>query len=362
MLTTIISNINDSCKQQVLIMNVKDLILKKLKEKGEVKSSEIVKATEYSRVYVNRYFKELCEEGVLLQVGKANKAKYVPATEEIILKERKSINKIHRIFNNINLHEDEVFDSIKRNSGIIDGLSSRISAILEYALTEMFNNAIEHSESKKIEMVIEKRTNNIVFEIRDWGVGIFNNIMTKKGLKSKMEAIQDLLKGKQTTAPSYHSGEGIFFTSKMGDILTIQSSEKKIIFNNLIKDLFVRDVKNTQGTKVVFSINLNSTRNLNNIFKHYSDSNYEFSKTEVAIKLFSVNVNYISRSQARRVLTGLEKFKTIILDFRGIDAVGQAFADEIFRIWKIKNPKVNIIFQNANENVQFMIKRALSRE
>ncbi len=46
-------------------MNIKDLILKKLKEKGEVKSSEIVKATGFSRVYVNKYFKELCEEGVL---------------------------------------------------------------------------------------------------------------------------------------------------------------------------------------------------------------------------------------------------------------------------------------------------------
>ena len=58
----------------------------------------------------------------------------------------------------------------------------------------------------------------------------------------------------------------------------------------------------------------------------------------------------------------MEKFKTIILDFKGLDTVEQAFADEIFRIWKIKNPKVNIIFQNANENVQFMIKRALSGE
>ncbi|GAI71454.1 unnamed protein product, partial [marine sediment metagenome] len=35
---------------------------------------------------------------------------------------------------------------------------------------------------------------------------------------------------------------------------------------------------------------------------------------------------------ARRVLTGLENFKTIILDFREIDTIGQAFADEIFRV------------------------------
>lgn len=338
------------------------MILKKLEEKGEVKSSEIVKATGYSRVYVNRYFKELREEGILLQIGKANKAKYIPATEEIILKERKSINKIHRILNNVNLHEDEVFNGIKRQSGIVEGLRGNVSGILEYAFTEMLNNAIEHSESKKVEIIIERRTNNIIFEVKDRGVGIFNNIMNKKGLSSEMDAIQDLLKGKQTTAPSYHSGEGIFFTSRIGDILTIQSSLKKIIFDNLIGDIFVRDVKSTQGTRVLFSISLDSTRDINKVFKRYSDNNYEFSRTEVAIKLYAVDVNYISRSQARRVLTGLENFKTIILDFREIDTIGQAFADEIFRVWKMKNSRVNIISKNANENVLFMIKRALSEE
>lgn len=343
-------------------MSVRDLILKKLEEKGEVKSSEIVKATGYSRVYVNRYFKELREEGILLQIGKANKAKYIPATEEIILKERKSINKIHRILNNVNLHEDEVFNGIKRQSGIVEGLRGNVSGILEYAFTEMLNNAIEHSESKKVEIIIERRTNNIIFEVKDRGVGIFNNIMNKKGLSSEMDAIQDLLKGKQTTAPSYHSGEGIFFTSRIGDILTIQSSLKKIIFDNLIGDIFVRDVKSTQGTRVLFSISLDSTRDINKVFKRYSDNNYEFSRTEVAIKLYAVDVNYISRSQARRVLTGLENFKTIILDFREIDTIGQAFADEIFRVWKMKNSRVNIISKNANENVLFMIKRALSEE
>ncbi len=343
-------------------MDIKNLILKRLKEKGEVRSSEIVEATGYSRVYINRYFKELREEGILFQIGKANKAKYIPATEEIISKERKSINKVHRILNSINLHEDEVFNSIKRHSGIVESLNSNASGIVEYAFTEMLNNAIEHSRSKRIEIIIEKKMSNIIFEVRDWGMGIFNNIMSKKGLGSEMEAIQDLLKGKQTTAPAYHSGEGIFFTSRIGDILTIQSSNKKLIFDNLIEDIFIKDIKNTPGTRVLFSVNLNPRRDIKKIFNRYSDNNYEFSRTEVAIKLYAGNVNYISRSQARRVLIGLENFKTIVLDFKEIDTVGQAFADEIFRVWKIKNPGVNIIFENVNENVLFMIKRALSKE
>lgn len=341
-------------------MNIKDLILKKLKENGEVRSSEIVKATGYSRAYINRFFKELYEEGILLPIGKANKAKYIPASEEIITKERKSLKRVHKLLNNLNLQEDEIFNSIEKSTGIIDGLNKNVSKIIEYAFTEMLNNAIEHSSSKKIEIIFERKENNIVFIVRDWGVGIFNNIMVKKGLHNRIEAIQDLIKGKLTTAQNYHSGEGIFFTSKIGDILTIQSFKKKLIFNNLLEDIFISDISITEGTRVVFSVNLDTSRNISKIFKKYTDNNYVFNKTKVDIKLYEEGTNYVSRSQARRVLTGLEKFKTIMLDFKGVDSIGQAFADEVFRIWKIKNPGIKIIWQNANENVLFMIKRALS--
>ena len=61
--------------------------------------------------------------------------------------------------------------------------------------------------------------------------------MKKKNLNSEMEAIQDLLKGKQTTAPEAHSGEGIFFTSKVSSVLTIQSSHKKLIYSRPKKSL-----------------------------------------------------------------------------------------------------------------------------
>lgn len=341
-------------------MNIKDLILKKLKENGEVRSSEIIKATGYSRAYINRFFKELYEEGILLLIGKANRAKYIPANEETIANEIKSINRAHKLLNNSNLHEDEIFNIIKKSSGIVKDLNKNVSSILEYAFTEMLNNAIEHSTSKKIEIIIERKTNNIVFVVRDWGVGIFNNIMVKKGLRNEMEAIQDLIKGKQTTAQKNHTGEGIFFTSKVSDILTIQSSSKKLIFNNLIDDTFISDVRIIEGTRVVFSINLNANRDIRKIFNQYTDHNYAFSKTKIDIKLYEEDTNYVSRSQARRVLTGLEKFKTIILDFRGVDAIGQSFADEVFRIWKTKYPNINIIWKNANENVLFMINRARS--
>ena len=69
---------------------------------------------------------------------------------------------------------------------------------------------------------------------------------------------------------------------------------------------------------------------------------------------------YVSRSQARALLVGLDKFRKVVLDFEGVSDIGQAFADEIFRVFKIAHPEVEIEFVNANDAVRFMIKMAKS--
>ncbi len=340
-------------------MDTKKLIIKRLNEKGQVKASEIVRLSGFSRAYVNRFFRELRDEGVLVLVGKANKARYIPGSEKLVLKEKSSINSVYRILKNNGLDEDDVLTGLRNSTGIFRKIKNNVSGILEYAFTEMLNNAIEHSNSDKIEVRMERTDNNIMFEVRDRGIGIFNNIAKTKNLPNKTAAIQDLLKGKETTQPDLHSGEGIFFTSKVGDILVIESFEKKLIFDNLVGDIFLRDVKKAKpGTRVVFSVSLDSEKKIEEIFKKYTDDTFSFSKTEVTVRLYVGSANYVSRSQARRLLVGLEKFKTVILDFKGIDTIGQGFADEVFRVWKRNHPQKEIITKNAGENVVFMIKRA----
>jgi len=76
------------------------------------------------------------------------------------------------------------------------------------------------------------------------------------------------------------------------------------------------------------------------------------------VRLYKGASEYISRSQARRVVNGLDKFKTVTLDFKDVDTLGQGFADEVFRVWKLSHPGIDIAVENANENVEFMIKRA----
>ncbi len=339
-------------------MDIQAVILQFLEKNGQVKSAEVVKATGFSRTFVNRFFQELRDEGKIVLLGQANKAHYVPATTAAIKKANEKVRFAHRILENKDLFEHTVLKDIKMRTVIFEDIPDNLAMIVDYAFTEILNNAIEHSQSAKIEVFIEKSEHNLSFRMIDKGIGIFNNIMNTKGLDNVWEAIQDLLKGKQTTYPQAHSGEGIFFTSKIADIFTIQSGGKKLIFNNLIKDIFIKDIKNINGTKVFFSIDCASQKDLSEIFKKYTDDNFTFSRTDIHVRLYKTGVEYVSRSQARRILSGLDKFQKLILDFKNIDTVGQGFADEIFRVWISQHPGIEIEVINFNDNIQFMINRA----
>lgn len=331
------------------------MILRKLARKKTLKVSDIVRATGFSRAYINRFFQELQNEGKIVLLGKANRAQYVLVKN--VKKAKETLLSINRILRNKNLSEDLVLDEIKRDAGIFLDLPKNIANIIDYGFTEMLNNAIEHSQSPEIAIQMKRDKSGINFEVVDFGIGIFKHVMRKRNLKNELEAIQDILKGKQTTDPREHTGEGIFFTSKAADILTIRSSKKKLIFHNILDDVFIKDAKYVKGTRVIFAIGLKSKIKLADVFRKYSGDSYEFSKTKVVVKLYKMDTDYISRSQARRILSGLDAFKEITLDFNGVETIGQGFADEVFRVWKLHHPHIEIIFKNANDNIRFMINR-----
>ena len=70
----------------------------------------------------------------------------------------------------------------------------------------------------------------------------------------------------------------------------------------------------------------------------------------------------ISRSQAKRVLARVELFRTVHFDFSRVSSIGQAFSDEIFRVFAHAHPTVELQFANANAAIRRMISRARSAE
>ncbi len=336
-------------------MDMKRQIFSLAKKKGNILSREIAEKLDVSRQYAQRILKQLTEEGLLVKSGSTRAASY--ALPEYAGQMQWKYDKR---FRNKNLAEHAILEDVERRSPFRQSLSEHLRSIFDYAFSEMLNNAIEHSTSENIHVAVEKRAGNLVCMVDDFGIGVFRNVMRKRNLKSPLEAIQDLLKGKTTTAPQAHSGEGIFFTSKAVDIFSLESFGKKLTINNLLKDIFIEDTKpSKRGTKVSFQIACDSPKHLNDIFKRYQTdpTEYAFDKTEIQIKLYTLGTLHISRSQARRVLSGLEKFKSIVFDFENVPTIGQAFADEIFRVFKNSHPDIQLTPVHMNETVRFWVER-----
>ena len=240
-------------------------------------------------------------------------------------------------------------------------LPPNVSAIVSYAFLEMMNNAIEHSASRHVEVEMARTNGDITFIVNDFGVGVFQKVMRERRLRSELEAIQDLLKGKTTTQPEAHSGQGIFFTSKVGDVFILESFRLRLRVDNRIGDYFIEPIgRLKRGTKVFFSIPATSQRRLEEVFRSHSTdaSKPAFDKSEVKVKLFTLGGGYVSRSEARRMLAGLDKFRTVVLDFDRVSVIGQAFADEVFRVFCRQHPHITLLPTNMNETVRFMVDRA----
>ena len=73
-----------------------------------------------------------------------------------------------------------------------------------------------------------------------------------------------------------------------------------------------------------------------------------------------IAIRLILRSQAKRLLARVELFKTVLFDFSDVPTIGQAFADEIFRVFAAGHPKIELVPTHSNSEVKGMIDRARS--
>jgi hypothetical protein len=77
------------------------------------------------------------------------------------------------------------------------------------------------------------------------------------------------------------------------------------------------------------------------------------------VRLQEMGTTHMSRSQARRLVSGLERFREVVIDFRGVELVGQGFADEVFRVWARQHPEVALIPADMSDAIAFLVERAI---
>ncbi|MFQ5604396.1 MAG: STAS-like domain-containing protein [bacterium] len=333
-------------------MKTRERILKHLKEKGAASGAELANALGMTRQAVNKHIKELVQDSKVVKEGSTRATVYRYANFKHRAPSQRRITKTYFLKG---LEEDKVFYELAGVLNLRRELSKNAADIAHYAFTEMLNNAIDHSYAKECAVAVRLDPYKFTFQIRDFGIGIFYSIFKKFGLPDEDAAIGELIKGKTTTMAEKHSGEGIFYTSKAADVVHFRSHKIQLIFDNQKRDVFVEQKKFIAGTEVVFSISKKSKRKLNELFDRFApqEFDYRFERTTAQVKLFSTD--YVSRSEAKRMLHGLDKFKEITLDFAGVKAIGQGFADEIFRVFKKAHPEIVIKIENLSPTLKPII-------
>ncbi len=307
-----------------------------------------------SRQAVHKHVQRLVEEGVLAESGQTRNKIFQ-------LVSRVSWQNEYRLDGKIS--EDQVWrDDVAPSFG---QMPENVMNIWRYGFTEMFNNAIDHSEGTSISVTVSKTAASATISLHDNGIGIFKKIQAAMGLLDERHAVLELAKGKFTTDPKNHSGEEIFFASRMFDRFRILFGSVFFSHDFEEKEDWIHEDDNVvRGTKVIMQLENQASRTTKKIFdKFTTDDNYSFTKTVVPVKLTQYgDDNLISRPQAKCLLARIDRFKVVVFDFVGVASIGQAFADEVFRVFANAHPDIEIVAVNAGSAVKRMISRARTHD
>ncbi|MFQ5848545.1 MAG: STAS-like domain-containing protein [Candidatus Methylomirabilales bacterium] len=330
---------------------IREFIIQSIPDHPRDVVSVVSKRFGVSRQAVNRHIRELLAEGYITAEGKTRQREYSLK----VLRDKNFTVPLK------GLAEDQVWRS--EIVPLLKDLPGNVLDIWHYGFTEMVNNAIDHSGGHFLTVAMKMNPLTTRVSLHDDGIGIFRKIKEELHLEDERHAVLELAKGKLTTDPERHTGEGIFFTSRMMDYFAVLSGD--VYFSHEFgreEDWILERDRPDTGTSVFMDLANNSERTDQEVFDRFAsdEEDYGFTRTVVPVRLARHGAEkLVSRSQAKRLLARVDRFKTVILDFKEIDSIGRAFADEIFRVFERNNPGILLIPTNTVPEVEKMI--ALAR-
>ncbi len=319
---------------------IKAYILEKIAQKQNGVAKYVSKELGISLNTIYSYLGEMQNDKILLKKGRND--------YEILARQYKYVFKRSEgeLEHDTYAYEQYLYPLIKK-------FSTNVENIWAYAMSEMVNNVIDHSEAEELCVFIEQSFLTTSVMLIDNGIGIFKKIKDHFALPGLDEAVCELFKGKLTTDAENHSGEGIFFTSRMMDTFVIVSDKKIFATTKYESDRVFELAEEIGGTAVFMELSNTTQKTPAEIFDAYSDVEGGFSKTKIPLKNIFDKAP-ISRSQAKRICHRLEQFQEIVIDFEGIEWMGQGFAHQLFVLYAKAHPDVKIVPENMKSEVKKM--------
>ena len=315
--------------------------------RGEVQNRDVVRALGVSPATAHRLLQALVTGGILERRGKGRAARY-------------HLRALRRRFRRAALDEHRAWEEVAAEIVRIRPLEPDVARSLAYAATEILNNAVDHSGGRTVAVAVSfERGGATVVTVQDDGVGVFRRVCEDFGYATPQDAIVQLEKGKLTSDPTRHSGEGLFFSSKAVTRFRLESQGTAWLVDNQVHDSGIGPSEVQRGTRVRLEVVPGHVPRLEEVFASYTDpESLRFTRTRTTIKLAGLGKTLVSRSEAKRLVARLPEFQHVTLDFSGVEVVGQGFCDEVFRIFARAHPEVTLEPVGMNDTVAFMVARA----
>ena len=342
-------------------MDARGRILDIVRKQGRISGAGIAAVIGISRQAAHRQLVALLDQGRLVRSGRTRSALYrLPGrTRE---KDDALPEPFRRTYVTRGLKEDAVFAEAALWLNLRAAVSPAAFRIGAYAFTEMLNNAIEHSRAATCRVEVSLRARDYYIAVRDQGVGAFESIRKRFRLAEEADAVGELLKGKATSLPERHSGEGIFFTSKACDRFLLRSHRIEVAFDSKKHDIVVSLHARISGTKVEMFISRSSRRKLETVFAAFAPEEYDFRFERSVVMVRFAARDYVTRSEAKRLVARLEQFREVTLDFSGVTSIGQGFADEVFRVFSAAHPAVILKRVNVPPAIDAVIRHVIDNK
>ncbi len=293
--------------------------------------------------------RRLVDAGWLTRSGSARRPVYAPG----------HLRQVVRSYTLHQLQEDVVW---QRDFAPHLALPRHVQRMVQHGFTELVNNAIDHSGGTSVTVSLRQTPSHAQLLVSDDGCGVFEKICDTYELTDAQHAMLELSKGRLTTQPQAHTGRGLFFSSQLADVFDIHANGKAFQRRAWEGNAWAagRGLPR-QGSSIYMAVALSTTRTLEQVLGQWSvdGSGIAFDQTRVMLNLVVGPGQMLdSRAQARRVAARLPQFKRAEVDFTGVEDVGHAFADELFRVFARAHQQLELVPLNMTPRVAALVRAA----
>jgi anti-sigma regulatory factor (Ser/Thr protein kinase) len=243
-------------------------------------------------------------------------------------------------------------------------LPAHVHRMARHAFTELVNNASDHSGGTQVTVSMRQTPAQVQLLVSDDGCGLFRRIEDSFAIGEPALAMLELAKGRLTSQPERHCGQGLVVTSLLADVFDLRANAASFQRRAWSEAKWhgmppQAALTNRAGTSVYLAIALDTDRTLDSVLHALSTqpNGHAFDLASVPLSLIAgANGGALtSRAEAKRVASRLLAFRRAEIDFAGVDEVGHAFAHELFSVFRRAHPEVELVPLAANPQVASML-------